>query len=208
MTIHRKLSPGRLVIASHNQGKVREINELIAPYGLQAISAGDLSLPEPVEDGDSFAANAILKAQAASTASGLAALSDDSGLEVAGLEGAPGIYSARWGGPDKDFNMAMQRVEEELAAKGCVEPSQRGANFTCALALAVPGQETQVFEGKVFGQIVWPPRGSKGFGYDPFFVATGESETFGEMEPGRKHQMSHRAQAFALFKAACLDGIA
>lgn len=203
-----KLEKGqKLVVASHNQGKVREINELIAPYGLQAISAGDLSLPEPVEDGDSFAANAIIKSQAASIASGLPALSDDSGLEVAGLDGAPGIYSARWGGPDKDFYMAMKRVEEELVAKGCVEPSQRGANFTCALALSVPGQEPQVFEGKVFGQIVWPPRGDKGFGYDPFFVATGENETFGEMDPALKHQMSHRAQAFALFKAACLDGM-
>lgn len=203
-----KLEKGqKLVVASHNQGKVREINELIAPYGLQAISAGDLSLPEPVEDGDSFAANAIIKSQAASIASGLPALSDDSGLEVAGLDGAPGIYSARWGGPDKDFHMAMKRVEEELVAQGCVEPSQRGANFTCALALSVPGLEPQVFEGKVFGHIVWPPRGDKGFGYDPFFVAKGESETFGEMDPALKHQMSHRAQAFALFKAACLDGM-
>ena len=195
----------RLVVASHNPGKVREINELLAPYGLDAVSAGDLDLPEPVEDGASFAANAIIKARAASSRSGLPALSDDSGLEVHGLDGAPGIYSARWGGDQGDFQLAMQRVEEEFMKAGCTEPSQRRANFTCALAFVLPGCEPQVFEGKVFGQIVAPPRGDKGFGYDPIFVAEGETLTFGEMDPIAKHAMSHRARAFALFKAAVLE---
>lgn len=196
----------KLVVASHNQGKVREINELIAPFGFEAISAGALGLPEPVEDGATFAANAIIKAEAAMLASGLPALSDDSGLEVAALDGAPGIYSARWAGEGKDFAHAMQRVEEELMAKGATTAEARRANFTCALAFAVPGQACQVFEGKVFGTLVWPPRGEQGFGYDPVFVAEGETETFGEMAPPRKHDMSHRARAFALFKAAVLEG--
>lgn len=197
----------KLVVASHNEGKVREINELIAPYGLEAISASSLGLDEPVEDGATFAANAIIKAEAAAKASNLPALSDDSGLEVEGLDGAPGIYSARWAGADKNFQLAMHRVADELQAKGFVTPEQRRANFTCALALVVPGHDPQVYEGKVFGEIVWPPRGEKGFGYDPIFIADGETETFGEMEPSRKHALSHRARAFELFKAEGLPVI-
>jgi len=204
-----KLQSGqKLVVASHNSGKVREINELINPYGLNAVSAGELGLPEPIEDGDSFAANAIIKAVAAANAAGIPALADDSGLEVHGLDGAPGIYSARWGGEEGDFNLAMKRVNDELSAKGFNDEEQRTANFTCALALAFPQNADQkeplVFEGKVFGSLVWPLRGEHGFGYDPMFVAKGETLTFGEMDQTRKHEMSHRANAFALFKKACL----
>lgn len=198
----------KLVVASHNKGKVREINELLVPYGMNAVSAGELGLPEPVEDGDTFKANAIIKAVAAANAAGIPALADDSGLEVHGLEGAPGIYSARWGGENGDFNLAMKRVHDELTEKGISSEEERTANFTCALALAYPDgeQEPLVFEGKVFGHLVWPIRGELGFGYDPMFVAKGETLTFGEMDQTRKHEMSHRANAFALFKKACLEG--
>lgn len=198
----------KLVVASHNKGKVREINELLVPYGMNAVSAGELGLPEPVEDGDTFKANAIIKAVAAANAAGIPALADDSGLEVHGLEGAPGIYSARWGGESGDFNLAMKRVHDELTEKGISSEEERTANFTCALALAFPGKEQEplVFEGKVFGHLVWPIRGELGFGYDPMFVAKGETLTFGEMDQTRKHEMSHRANAFALFKKACLEG--
>ncbi len=198
----------KLVVASHNKGKVREINELLVPYGMNAVSAGELGLPEPVEDGDTFKANAIIKAVAAANAAGIPALADDSGLEVHGLEGAPGIYSARWGGESGDFNLAMKRVHDELTEKGISGEEERTANFTCALALAFPGgeQEPLVFEGKVFGHLVWPIRGELGFGYDPMFVAKGETLTFGEMDQTRKHEMSHRANAFVLFKKACLEG--
>ncbi len=184
---------------------MREINALIEPFGLSAVSAAELGLAEPVEDGVTFQDNAIIKAEAAMKASGLVALADDSGLEVEGLDGAPGVYSARWAGPGKDFGPAMQRVVYELAAKGLTNPQQRRANFTCALALAPPDAPTEVFEGKVFGEIVWPARGVHGFGYDPFFVAEGQGLTFGEMDPADKHSISHRAAAFRLFKAACLD---
>lgn len=205
-----KLQSGqKLVVASHNAGKVREINELINPFGLNAISAGELGLPEPIEDGDSFAANAIIKAVAAADAAGLPALADDSGLEVHGLDRAPGIYSARWGGDTGDFNLAMSKVNDELLAKNLIDDASRTANFTCALALAFPQNELksepQVFEGKIFGKVVWPIRGELGFGYDPMFVAEGETITFGEMDPARKHKMSHRANAFKLFKEACLE---
>lgn len=201
-----KLASGqKLVVASHNQGKVKEINALIEPFGLQAVSAAELDLVEPVEDGISFQENAVIKAEAAMKASGLPALADDSGLEVQGLDGAPGVYSARWAGPGKNFGPAMQRVVDELAAKGFTEPEQRIANFTCALALAHPDAPTEVFEGKVFGEIVWPARGDQGFGYDPFFMAQGETLTFGEMDPDDKHRISHRAEAFRLFKVSCLD---
>lgn len=210
-----KLRSGqKLVVASHNAGKVREINELINPFGLNAISAGELGLPEPIEDGDSFAANAIIKAVAAANASGLPALADDSGLEVHGLDGAPGIYSARWGGDAGDFNLAMSKVNDELLAKNLSEDADRTANFTCALALAFPQNDADtnalvtdplVYEGKVFGRVVWPIRGELGFGYDPMFIADGETITFGEMDPARKHEMSHRANAFKLFKEACLE---
>ena len=202
----RRLKKGeKLVVASHNPGKVQEINDLLAPYGLSAVSAGDLGLAEPEENGASFVANAIIKAKAAALASGLPALADDSGLEVAALGGEPGIYSARWGGPNKDFHAAMQRVHDELQARGALSPEQRRANFNCALALAWPDGHAERFEGKVFGHLVWPPRGALGFGYDPFFVADGENITFGEMDPARKHAMSHRAQAFKQLLAACLE---
>jgi len=183
----------RLVIATHNQGKVRELGELFAPLGIECISAGSLGLPEPDETGASFAENAKLKAEAAANASGILAIADDSGLEVAALGGAPGIHAARWGGPAKDFNLAMQRVQNELEASGS---SDRRANFTCALAFAAPGRQTQIFEGKVFGRVVWPPRGTHGFGYDPIFVPEGYSETFGEMDPAKKNALSHRMRAF------------
>jgi XTP/dITP diphosphohydrolase len=201
----RRLERGmRLVVASHNPGKVREIRELVAPHGLSVVSAGELGLPEPEETGDTFVANAELKAVAAAQGCDLPALSDDSGLEVEALGGAPGIYSARWAGEAKDFTVAMRRVAEEVRGRGgWGEPGPR-ANFTCALCLAWPDGATELFEGKVYGHLVWPPRGGKGFGYDPMFVADGQPMTFGEMEPDAKHAISHRARAFALFAGACL----
>lgn len=202
-----KLERGQLlVVASHNDGKVREIVDLIAPFGLKAISARELDIEEPIEDGATFAENAKIKAIASAKASGHAALADDSGLEVEGLDGAPGIYSARWGGETRDFHKAMERVHLELVEKGLISDEQRRANFTCALALALPSGETQVFEGKVFGHLIWPIRGDKGFGYDPMFIADGQMLTFGEMDGQEKHALSHRANAFALFSAACLEG--
>lgn len=201
----RKLVRGtRLVLASHNPGKLREIAELLAPYGIDIVSAGALGLTEPDETETSFAGNARLKSVAAAVASGLPALSDDSGLEVAALDGAPGIYSARWAGPSKDFAQAMGKVEEALQAEGATLPAQRSANFTAALSLAWPDGTSQEFEGKVFGTLVWPPRGTRGFGYDPIFLPDGHTETFGEMEPEAKHAISHRAIAFAKFVEACL----
>ncbi len=204
--MQRKLPrDGRLVVASHNPGKLREIGDLVRPFGLDAVSAGTLGVSEPDETETTFAGNARLKALHSALATGLPALSDDSGLEVDALGGDPGIYSARWAGPDKDFAFAMRKVQEALAARGMTmgDPAPR-ANFTAALCLAWPDGETQVFEGRVFGHLVWPPRGSKGFGYDPMFVADGETLTFGEMEPGKKHAISHRARAFKLFVDACL----
>jgi XTP/dITP diphosphohydrolase len=195
----------RLVVASHNPGKVREIRDLLAPYGVEAVSAEELDLPEPVETGKTFAANAELKARAAAKSSGLPALADDSGLEVAALDGEPGIYSARWAGEEKDFEAAMGRVELALAEADAREPEKRGANFTCALSLATPDGACHTFEGKVFGTLVWPPRGTRGFGYDPIFLPEGGSQTFGEMEPEKKHGQSHRARAFELFREACLE---
>lgn len=204
----RRLERGtQLVVASHNAGKVREINELVGPHGLAAVSAAELRLPEPEETGSTFAANAALKAVAAARASGLPALSDDSGLEVEALGGAPGIYSARWAGEAKDFAMAMRRVADEVrtrASWGDLDHLGPRANFMCALCLARPDGATQLFEGKVYGHLVWPARGSNGFGYDPMFVADGHTLTFGEMEPDAKHAISHRARAFALFARACL----
>ena len=204
MTI--SLDPGsKLVVASHNKGKVAEINDLIAPYGLKAVSAGDLGLPEPVEDGKTFADNAIIKARAAASASGLVALSDDSGLAVDALDGAPGIHSARWAGPSKDFAAAMRNLEEALVAKGAIRPEDRKAHFVCALCLAAPDGETEGFEGRVDGTLVWPPRGNAGFGYDPVFLADGHDVTFGEMDPADKHAISHRARAFQLLMKAHFD---
>jgi len=182
-----------LVVASHNPGKVREIKALLGPHGIEPVSAGEFGLPEPEETGASFAANAQLKARAAADAGHHPALADDSGLWVDALDGAPGIYSARWAGPAKDFSIAMARVERELREKKAGDLS---AKFVCALALAMPQGECRIFEGEVHGKLVFPPRGTQGFGYDPIFIADGESMTFGEMEPHRKHAMSHRARAF------------
>jgi XTP/dITP diphosphohydrolase len=204
----RRLQRGvRLVAATHNAGKVRELRDLLAPHGLDVVSAGELGLPEPEETGTTFRANAELKAVAAARASGLPALADDSGLEVDVLEGAPGIHAARWAGPDKNFGRAMQRVADALGERGgwAHEAGPR-ANFTAALSLAWPDGTVETFEGKVFGHLVWPPRGTRGFGYDPMFVADGETLTFGEMEPTAKHAISHRARAFALFSRGCLGG--
>jgi XTP/dITP diphosphohydrolase len=183
----------KVVIATHNEGKAREFAELFAPIGIETVSAGALGLPEPEETGASFAENAKLKAAAASAASDRLAVADDSGLEVTALGGAPGIHSARWGGPDKDFNLAMERVNRELEASGLAD---RSARFVCAIALGQPRGETLVRIGKVNGTVVWPPRGTRGFGYDPIFVPDGESETFGEMDPDKKNAMSHRMRAF------------
>jgi XTP/dITP diphosphohydrolase len=192
----------RLIIASHNEGKVREIADLLSPYGIDLVSAGRLRLPEPEETGASFAENAALKAVAAAKASGLPALADDSGLEVAALGGKPGIHSARWGGSGRDFGLAMERVHRALASAAAKDLA---ANFTCALALAAPAGEVQVHDGKVFGTLTWPPRGTHGFGYDPIFVPEGYTETFGEMEPEMKDSISHRARAFEKLMLAAYD---
>lgn len=196
----RHFDEKKLVIASHNPGKVREIADLLRPFGVDVVSAGELDLPEPEETEDTFIGNALLKANAAANASGLPALSDDSGLAVNALDGAPGIYSARWAGPDKDFMIAMKLVEELMRGT-----EDRSAKFVCALALAWPDGHTEVFEGTVSGDITWPPVGDKGFGYDPIFIAEGESITFAEMDPERKHAMSHRADAFRQLVAACFQ---
>ena len=183
----------QLVVASHNPGKVREIKALLGPHGIDPLSAGALGLPEPEETGTSFAANAELKALAAATASGHFALADDSGLSVKALNGDPGIYSARWAGPTKDFSIAIARIEKELLGKAATDYA---AHFTCALTLASPHGEMKTFVGEVHGTLTFPPRGTHGFGYDPIFVAAGRTETFGEMEPHAKHAISHRAIAF------------
>lgn len=183
-----------LILASHNPGKVREIRELLAPFGLTVTGAAELGLIEPEETGRTFCDNAALKARAATTATGLAALADDSGLVVAALNGAPGIYSARWAGADRDFAHATTRVERELKEAGARDLS---AKFVCALALAEPDREVEIFEGEVRGRLCFPPRGNNGFGYDPIFVAEGMRQTFGEIEPRLKHAISHRARAFA-----------
>ena len=196
----RRFEGGRLVVASHNPGKVREIDDLLQSYDAEPVSAGELGLPEPVEDGLTFVANAILKAESAATRSGLPALSDDSGLAVAALDGAPGIYSARWAGPEKDFQYAMQRVQDEVG-----DAPDRNAQFICVLALAWPDGHVETFEGTVDGTLVWPPRGDRGFGYDPMFLPKGHDETFGEMDPAHKHAISHRAAAFRQRVAACFE---
>ena len=183
----------QLVVASHNAGKVREIKALLGPHGIEAISAGSLGLPEPEETGTTFAANAELKALASAKASRHAALADDSGLCVAALDGAPGIYSARWAGPTKDFRIAMTRIHDELRHKGVTTSA---AKFVCALSVAMPNGELQTFEGEVHGHLTFPPRGDHGFGYDPIFIANGMEETFAEIDPAKKHAMSHRAKAF------------
>ena len=204
--MRRRLAPGRLVVATHNPGKLREIAELVAPYGLEAVSAADLGLPEPEETASSFEGNARLKAQAAAEATGLPALADDSGLAVDALGGAPGIYSARWAEtPEgRDFGHAMRQVQEQLDAEQV--PAPRSAAFVCALALVWPDGHAEVFTGRVRGQLVWPPRGENGFGYDPMFLPEGMSRTFGEIDPAEKHAISHRARAFRQLVEACLQG--
>lgn len=201
------LKPGmRLVVASHNPGKVWEINQLIAPYGLDAISAGALGLSEPDETEPTFEGNAVLKARHAAEGAQLPALADDSGLVVELLDGAPGIYSARWAGPRKDFSIAMQRVHDELQKIGGwdrAEPPR--AHFVSVLCLAWPDGRHSLHEGRVDGHLVWPPRGTNGFGYDPIFVAEDKTITFGEMVPADKYAMSHRTRAFADFKRSCLE---
>jgi XTP/dITP diphosphohydrolase len=193
---------GSLVIASHNPGKVREIAELLTPYGVDVVSAATIGLREPEETGKTFAANARLKARVAASIANLPALADDSGLSVTALHGEPGIYSARWAGPGKDFGVAMQKVEGELQKRGAED---RRAAFVCALCLAWPDGQARVFEGRVEGKLVWPPRGTQGFGYDPMFVPEGYDITFGEMEPAAKHAISHRARAFAKLVTAVFE---
>jgi XTP/dITP diphosphohydrolase len=202
MAERRKLEPGRLIAATHNPGKVRELGDLLAEAGFTAISAGELGLPEPDETEDTFRGNAELKALAAARAAGEPALADDSGLACDGLAGAPGIYSARWAGPDKDFAAAMQKVEDGLKAETSGDGEvDRRASFVCVLSLAWPDGHVESFEGVVRGQLVWPPRGDKGFGYDPIFVPEGETETFGEMPTEKKLPLTHRAIAFAKLRA-------
>jgi len=198
---HRRLNTQRLVLATHNAGKLREVAALLGPWGLEVISAGALGLPEPVETEHSFLGNARLKALAAATASGLPALADDSGASIAALDGAPGVHTADWAETPqgRDYAMAMAKVER-LARHA---PDRR-AWFSCALVLAWPGGHTEEFLGEAHGSWVWPPRGTRGFGFDPIFLPEGHAETYGEMEPTRKHAISHRAAAFAQLRAACL----
>ena len=207
----RKLT-GPVVIATHNQGKLKEMRELLAPYGVATHSSADLGLPEPKETGKTFAANARIKALAAARASGKAAFADDSGLVIDALRGEPGIHSARWAGPDKDFRAAMNRIQTLLIERGAKEPEQRRAHFIAALCLAWPDNHVEEFEGRVDGVAVWPPRGDQGFGYDPLFRPDGFDRTFGQMNAEEKHGLppqgqglSHRARAFIKLADACLS---
>lgn len=204
---------GRIVVATHNPGKLVEMNDLLAPHGVTAVAAGDLGLPEPEETGTTFEANARIKAEAAARASGLPAVSDDSGLCVAAIDGAPGVYSARWAGPGKDFGAAMERIEAALRERDAFEPADRRAWFVSALCVAWPDGHVEIFEGRVDGTLVWPPRGERGFGYDPMFLPDGFDRTFGEMDKAEKHGLpphgqglSHRARAFIMLEKACLSG--
>jgi XTP/dITP diphosphohydrolase len=208
---HRRVA-GRLVIATHNPGKLAEMRELLAPYGIGAISAGELGLQEPDETGMTFRDNARIKASAAARAAGVPAFADDSGLAVEALGGEPGIYSARWAGPDKDFRRAMEMIEEKLRALGATSPERRKAHFISALCVAWPDGHAEEFEARVDGTLVWPPRGGKGFGYDPMFLPDGHDQTFGEMSSEEKHGLpprgaglSHRARAFVKLAEACLE---
>ena len=208
---HRRIA-GRLVIATHNPGKLVEMRGLLAPYGIEATSAGELKLSEPNESGMTFRDNARIKAAAAARATGLPAFADDSGLAVDALDGAPGIYSARWAGPDKDFRHAMHEVETRLQERGATTPERRRAHFISALCVAWPEGDFEEFEGRVDGVLVWPPRGDNGFGYDPMFLPDGHARTFGEMSREEKHELpprgkglSHRARAFFKLAEVCLE---
>lgn len=201
-----QLRGSRLVVATHNRGKLREFARLLAPLAAEWVSAGELGLPEPDEPGESFAENAILKARSAAALSGLPALADDSGLAAMGLDGAPGVHSARWGGPERDAAAACRRLYEALAARfGSFAAADRRAAFICVLALAFPDGDVYTFEGRVDGEIVWPPRGGGGFGYDPIFVPKGESRSFAEMSAEEKQALSHRGRAVAALLAALGD---
>ena len=211
MRQHRRIT-GRLVIATHNPGKLAEMRQLLVPYGIDTISAGELDLPEPDETAMTFRDNARIKAQAAAAATGLPAFADDSGLAVDALAGAPGIYSARWAGPDKDFRRAMETIEEKLGERAATTPERRRAQFVSALCVAWPDGYVEEFEAQVDGVLVWPPRGDKGFGYDPMFLPDDHERTFGEMGSEEKHGLpprgrglSHRARAFVKLAEACLD---
>jgi XTP/dITP diphosphohydrolase len=208
---HRRIA-GRLVIATHNPGKLVEMRGLLAPYGIEVTSAGELKLSEPNETGMTFRDNARIKAEAAARATGLPAFADDSGLAVDALDGAPGIYSARWAGADKDFRRAMHEVETRLQERGATTPERRRAHFISALCVAWPEGDCEEFEGRVDGVLVWPPRGDNGFGYDPMFLPDGHARTFGEMSSEEKHELpprgkglSHRARAFVKLAEACLE---
>ena len=209
---HRQIT-GKLVIATHNPGKLREMRELLSLYGIEAVSAGELGLPEPEETGTTFAENAHIKAMAAARAAQLPAFADDSGLVVDALGGAPGIHSARWAGPGKDFAGAMEKIDSMLRERGATAPGQRTGHFISALCVAWPDEHVEEFEAIVEGTLVWPPRGTAGFGYDPMFLPNGHDRTFGEMSAEEKHGLpprgeglSHRARAFVLLANACLRG--
>ena len=208
---HRRIT-GCLVIATHNPGKLKELRELLAPYKIEAISAVQMNLGEPEETGTTFRANALIKAQAAARTSGLPAFADDSGLAVDALGGEPGVHSARLAGPDRDFGRAMQTIEDRLLERGAMTPDRRKAHFVSALCVAWPDGHVEEFEGRIDGTLVWPPRGDKGFGYDPMFLPDGHTRTFGEMTAEEKHGLpprgtglSHRARAFLKLAEACLE---
>lgn len=209
---HRRLA-GRLVVATHNPGKLAEMRQLLEPFGIEAVSAGELNLPEPEETSETFSGNARIKAEAAARASGLPAFADDSGLMLDALGGAPGIHTARWAGPEKDFDAAMAKVDAALTAAGVGRANPRRAHFVSALCLAWPDGHVEEFEGVVSGSFVWPPRGARGFGYDPIFQPDGHARTFAEMTADEKHALpprglglSHRARAFLKLSRACLEG--
>ena len=197
----RKLTPGRLVAATHNKGKVKELKDLFEPLGFEVVSAGDLNLPEPEETEFTFVGNALIKARSAAEATGAPALSDDSGIAVAALGGMPGVNTADWAGHPRDFYKAMEKVENELQA---IKAEDRSAKFVCCLAVVWPDGHEETFEGETHGTLTWPPRGEMGFGFDPVFVPVGSAETFAELQPSEKHAMSHRADAFVKLNAALL----
>lgn len=209
--MHRRIT-GKLVIATHNPGKLAEMKELLAPHGIEVVSAGELDLPEPEETGNDFRSNAAIKAIAAAQATKLPAFADDSGIVVDALDGAPGIYSARWAGPSKDFAAAMAQIERLLQERGATTPDKRKAHFVSALCVAWPDGHLEEVDARVDGTLVWPPRGTSGFGYDPTFLPDGYNRTFGEMESIEKHGLpplglglSHRARAFVKLAEICLE---